>query len=111
MGNNVTPDFKIKEKSLFARIGAWKLGSVKMAMTIGNTIHLHNTSRDEFLRDERWLRHELKHVEQYRRYGFVNFLWKYTVESILKGYYNNRFEKEARSAESEPKISATESEL
>lgn len=92
--------FKIRENSIFAKIGAWKLGTGRMAMTIGNTIHLHNTSRQEFLGDQRWLKHELKHVEQYQRYGLVKFLWKYTIESILRGYYNNRFEIEAREAES-----------
>ena len=92
--------FKIKENSILARIGAWKLRTGRMAMTIGSTIHLYNTSRKEFLEDQRWLRHELKHVEQYQRYGLVRFLWKYTIESMLRGYYYNRFEIEAREAES-----------
>jgi len=92
-------NFKIKEHSLLARIGAWKLGSNKMAMTIGDTIHLYNTTKEEFLRDKRWVKHELKHVEQYRRHGLFPFLWKYTIESIRRGYYNNRFEIEARAAE------------
>ncbi|MHA4843364.1 eCIS core domain-containing protein [Flavitalea antarctica] len=92
--------FKIKENSLFARIGAWKLGTTRIAMTIGDTIHLHNTSSQEFLQDNRWVKHELKHVEQYRTHGFIGFLWKYTMESIRRGYYNNRFEVEAREAES-----------
>jgi hypothetical protein len=92
--------YRIKENSIFARIGAWKLRSRRMAMTIGNTIHLYNTSQQEFLEDQRWLRHELKHVEQYQRYGLITFLWMYTVESIQRGYYLNRFEIEAREAES-----------
>ena len=92
--------YRIRENSILARIGAWKLGTSRMAMTIGNTIHLHNTSKQEFLEDQRWVKHELKHVEQYQRYGFIGFIWKYTIESILRGYYNNRFEIEAREAES-----------
>ena len=92
--------YRIRENSILARIGAWKLGTSRMAMTIGNTIHLHNTSKQEFLEDQRWVKHELKHVEQYQRYGFIGFIWKYTIESILRGYYNNRFEIEARKAES-----------
>jgi hypothetical protein len=41
----------------------------------------------------------LKHIEQYRRYGIARFIVLYLVESIKKGYYNNRFEIEARKAE------------
>ena len=96
--------FRIKENSPFARLGAWKLRTSRMAMTIGNTIHLHNTSKQEFLEDNRWVKHELKHVEQYQQYGLIRFLWKYTIESIRRGYHNNRFEVEAREAESIPEI-------
>jgi hypothetical protein len=92
--------FRIKENSPFARLGAWKLRTGRMAMTIGSTIHLYNTSTEEFLKDNRWVKHELKHVEQYQTHGFIGFLWKYTLESIRRGYYNNRFEIEAREAES-----------
>ena len=92
-------NFKIKENSVLARIAAWKLKSGRMAITMGTTIHLFNTSREEFLSDERWVRHELKHVEQYKRYGYFTFLWKYIIESIRKGYYNNKFEIEARENE------------
>ena len=92
-------NFKIKENSVLARIAAWKLKSGRMAITMGTTIHLFNTSREEFLSDEHWVRHELKHVEQYKRYGYFAFLWKYTIESIRKGYYNNKFEIEARENE------------
>jgi uncharacterized protein DUF4157 len=90
---------KIRENSPFARLGAWKLNTKRMAMTIGDTIHLHNTTRAEFLCDRRWVKHELKHVEQFRRHGLLNFLWKYLLESVREGYHNNRFEKEARAAE------------
>ena len=94
--------FKIKENSPFARLGAWKLGTNRMAMVIGDTIHLHNTSGKEFLEDKRWLKHELKHLEQYRQHGLFGFLWKYMLESIRRGYHNIRFEVEAREAESIP---------
>ncbi|HTE26151.1 eCIS core domain-containing protein [Flavitalea sp.] len=96
--------YRIKENSPFARLGAWKLRTSRMAMTIGNTIHLHNTSKQEFLDDHRWVKHELKHVEQYQQFGLIGFLWKYCIESIRRGYHNNRFEIEAREAESSPEI-------
>ncbi len=73
--------------------------SDKMAMVLGNTIHLHNTSIPEFLGNRRWLRHELAHIKQFRDLGFWRFLWAYFRESMAKGYQQNRFEVEARAAE------------
>lgn len=92
-------DFIIKENSLLARIAAFKLGTKKVAMVIGNTIHLHNTAREEFLSDQRWLKHELCHIRQFKQHGFFMFIFKYVWESIKKGYYNNKYEAEARAAE------------
>lgn len=89
----------IKENSFWARLAAWKLGSSRMAITLGNTIHLHNTSRDQFLKDIRWVCHELAHVHQYKKYGFYSFLFIYLKESFSKGYVNNKLEQEARHAE------------
>lgn len=95
-------NFIIKEKSWLARLAAKKLGTGAVAMVLGRTIHLHNISRHEFLNNKRLLRHELCHVRQYREHGFAGFLIKYLWESLRKGYYNNRFEEEARKAEEEP---------
>ncbi|PZP49094.1 MAG: DUF4157 domain-containing protein [Pseudopedobacter saltans] len=94
---------KIKENSFIAKIAAKKLNSNSMAITIGSTIHLCNTSRQAFLSDERWVRHEMQHVKQFKRYGFIRFLFMYTWESLRHGYYNNKWEKEARDAEDEIK--------
>jgi len=91
--------FSIKENSWIAKIAALKLRSTRVAIVIGDTIHLHNTSKQEFLQDEKWLRHELCHVRQFREHGFFTFILKYLWESIRRGYYNNRYEKEARAAE------------
>ena len=92
-------DHKIKEHSWIARIAAKKLGKKEVAMVLGKTIHLWNTTEGEFLKNEKWVTHELCHVQQYKRYGFVNFLVRYLWESIRKGYYNNKYEVEAREAE------------
>ena len=70
-----------------------------VALTLGHTIHLHNARVEEFRAQRSWVLHELKHVEQFRRYGFWLFLMLYTAECVRKGYYNNRFEVEAREAE------------
>jgi hypothetical protein len=90
---------RIKENSWVAKIAAVKLRSAKVAIVIGKTIHLHNTSKNEFVSDREWFCHELKHVEQYQRHGTTVFLALYLVEWIRKGYYNNRFEVEARKNE------------
>jgi hypothetical protein len=92
-------NYRIKENSILARIAAWKLNSKKVAIVFGNTIHLCRTSREEFLNDRRWLRHELKHVEQFQRYGFTRFIFLYLREWVKKGYENNKYEVEAREAE------------
>lgn len=90
---------QIKENSFLARIAAKKLKVNSVAMVIGKTIHLHNVTREIFLEDERWLKHEMAHVEQYKRYGLFRFLLLYTWYSIKYGYTNNPFEKEAREKE------------
>jgi hypothetical protein len=38
-------------------------------------------------------------VEQFRRHGFFKFLFLYLWESLRHGYHDNRFEVEARAAE------------
>ncbi len=99
MGTIDLEKVKIKENSWLAKMAAWKLGSKDVAMVIGNTIHLYGVSKNDFLKDERWVKHELCHVRQYKQNGYVGFLAKYLWESIRNGYHNNRFEKEAREAE------------
>lgn len=90
---------KIKEQSWVAKLAAWNLRSKNMAIVFGNTIHLHGTSREEFIADKKWLRHELMHVLQYKQNGFARFLFKYSIEWMKRGYYNNRFEAAARKSE------------
>jgi hypothetical protein len=92
---------RIKENSWIARLAAAKLRAAKAAIVFGNTIYLHNTNRLEFLNDHRWVSHELKHIQQYRQHGFATFIFKYLLEWMKKGYYNNRFEVEARMSEKE----------
>ena len=92
-------EYKIKEHSFFAKLAAKKLGKDNMAMVLGKTIHLYGATKEEFLENERWKKHELCHVRQYKEQGFLPFLFKYLVESIRHGYYNNKYEAEARAAE------------
>lgn len=93
--------FLIKENSWIAKLAARKLRAKKVAIVVGKTIHLCNIPKDEFLNDSRLLKHEMCHVRQYRQHGFFIFIMKYLWQSIVHGYYNNPFEKEARAAEND----------
>ena len=97
--SEVSEELHIKENSFIACIAAKKLGCRKVAIVFGNTVHLHNTSKQEFNSNARWVRHEMIHLEQFRRYGKWRFTMLYILESIRNGYWNNRFEVEARDAE------------
>lgn len=90
---------KIKENSLLARIAAYKLNACSVAMVIGKTIHLHNSTKEDFLKNQRWVRHEIAHVNQYIELGLLRFIALYLLETYNKGYQNNRFEVDARQKE------------
>ncbi|MCW3079312.1 MAG: hypothetical protein JWR87_742 [Segetibacter sp.] len=95
---------KIKENSWLAKIAARKLDSSSMAMVVGRTIHLHNSSKADFLRNKRWVRHEVAHVKQYAKLGILRFIFFYLLESFNKGYENNSFEIDARQKEKDLSI-------
>ena len=44
-------------------------------------------------------RHESVHGEQFKREGWFKFVIKYLYENIRRGYWNNKYEIEARKAE------------
>lgn len=89
----------IKERSLVAWVASKVLAEKQVAIVVGNKIHLWNTSKTLFLNNRSWVLHELAHVHQYRRHGVLNFIFLYITESVKSGYYNNRFEVEARQSE------------
>jgi hypothetical protein len=89
--------------------GHWlpKLMNVN-AVTIGNNIYYKQNVIPEWL-----VRHELKHVEQYRERGTIGFLLVYGYEYLIgrlegkshyESYRNISFEREAREAEDEVEI-------
>ena len=92
-------NIRIKENSWIAKIAASKLKSRNVAIVLGRTIHLHNVSRQKFLNDEKWVKHEACHIRQFRNNGNFIFILKYLSESIRHGYYHNKYEEEARLAE------------
>lgn len=91
----------LKENSWLARLAARKLRSGRCALVLGRTIHLFNITSAEFMSSPQLIRHELKHVEQYQRLGFLKFLALYGWYSLRYGYYHNPLEREARAAEME----------
>ncbi len=91
---------RVRENSWLARRAAKKLQFDYVAMVFGHTIHLHNTTLEKFFARPSWVCHELKHVEQYERHGLPGFLFRYFVQHLKKGYWNNAFEVEARASES-----------
>lgn len=95
---------RIRENSWLAKLSAKKLKTQQVVVVFGTTIHLCNTSRDTFLRNEKWVCHELAHVQQYQRYGKLLFLLRYLWESLLHGYRMNRYELEAKGQERKPEI-------
>jgi len=90
---------RVRERSFIARIAAFVLRTNNVAIVFGKTIYLWNATKDDLLKNKRWLRHELVHVKQFLHYGFFTFIFLYLWESIKKGYYNNKFEIEARKFE------------
>ena len=95
----MTPEYFIKERSVLALIARKVLNTDSVAVVINKTIYLSGVQKSKFQEDAKWLKHELCHINQYRQYGFFRFLFLYVVESFKHGYYNNRFEVEAREAE------------
>ena len=57
-------------------------------------------SKDEV--SDRLFRHELEHVYQVRREGWLKFYLTYLWESIRKGYKSNKYEIEANRVENTP---------
>ncbi len=91
--------FEIKENSWIAKIASTKLNSENAAIVLGKTIHLYHVSKEDFLKNKKWLKHEMCHLQQFKKYGFFSFIFRYLWESIKVGYYKNKFEVEARDAE------------
>ncbi len=75
----------IKENSFIAKIAVKKLRSKNAAIVLGHRIHLHGVGKHTFLPNKKWLRHELKHVEQYEQMGFVVLIITYVWQTLKHG--------------------------
>jgi Domain of unknown function (DUF4157) len=90
---------RIIENAWIARMAAKKMQSSQVALVLGSSIYLWGTSKQDFLANEKWVRHEMAHIAQYQQYGTIAFLCMYLWEWIRNGYYHNKFEVAARAAE------------
>ena len=97
-------NIRIKQNSLRAKFAAVFLNKNNMAIVFGRTIYLHNINKENFLKNKKWVRHEVQHVFQYQQYGLVSFIFKYLLESIKHGYKNNCFETEACEKENDVEV-------
>ena len=79
----------VRERSWFAR-----LHGRARATTRRNTIYLRG-SLDEFLADPELMLHEYFHVLRQWNRGRMN-LWGYLAEWSRRGYWENRYERQAR---------------
>ena len=100
-------ELKIIENSMLARVARMILKSSNVAMVLGRTIHISGVKKETFLKDSAWVAHELCHVQQFKQYGYFRFLYLYLLESFKNGYYNNKFEVEARAAGTKGAYAAT----
>jgi len=91
----------IKENALVAKIAARVLKTDRVAIVFSRTIYLHHVSTKDFLRNTKWVLHELKHVQQYETVGTILFILRYSLLSLKYGYNNNPYELAACAAEQE----------
>jgi hypothetical protein len=95
----VPQQVEIIENAWLAKLAAKKMRSSQVALVLGNSIFLWGTSKQQFLANEKWVRHEMAHIAQYQQYGTIRFLMLYCWEWLRHGYYKNKFEIAARAAE------------
>ena len=95
---------KIRQHSVIARLACLLIKQKDVALTFHKTIYLSHSSPSRFLKDPQWVAHELAHVRQFMQYGPVRFTFKYLFESLRGGYFNNKWERQARAQEADTAI-------
>jgi len=79
-----------------SKLFAWTLGRLGYAaITFGDHVFI----APRYANDQRLLRHEEKHTEQYARFGFLGFICRYVYFHFKFGYKKNPLEIEAMEAE------------
>ena len=93
---DVPADVVVRRGRWVPRLGGWLTGSraPAAAVTLGRTIIVHPAQQ----LTARLLRHELAHVEQWRR-APLTFPLRYIWQHVRHGYRDNPYEVAARAAE------------
>jgi len=92
-------NFRVVGNSRLAKVAGRLMGQQdRYAITFGKTIFVSCDKKD-FLTERGWVKHEITHVEQYKKYGLLEFLKRYVAYSVFNRYDQNPLEKEALSAE------------
>ena len=94
--DGVPDDVVIRRGGLIPLVGGWLTGArgPAGAVTLGRTIIVHPQQQ----LTPRLLKHELEHVEQWRREP-VTFPLRYVWQHVRHGYRDNPYEVAARAAE------------
>lgn len=93
------PGTRIQEQAWLAWLAARCLGTRRVAVAWRSSILLWGVNRPDFLANAAWVRHEVCHLKQYRRYGTAGFLLRYGLGWLRYGYQQHPMELEARAAE------------
>jgi hypothetical protein len=81
--------------SKLARFCKWLAGEkYEFAITTSKSCTRYSCSKEKV--NFKWRYHEDIHKEQFSLYGWFPFVLMYLWESFLFGYYNNKYEVEAR---------------
>ena len=89
---------RIIENSTLAKMIAKMKGQKPYAITFGKTIFV-SCKKEEFLSTPWWVKHELRHVQQYANEGVFRFISLYLFYSVFHHNSENPFEKDAEDAE------------
>jgi|GEM_PF-576163 len=95
---------RIRQDAWLAKMACKCIRQKDVALTLFKTIYLSHSTAGHFLANQRWVAHELAHVRQFMTYGKLRFLVMYLMESLRRGYYQNKWECEARAQEDKAEI-------
>ena len=86
-----------KYNSKFASAIGNLYGESKWAITTSGKTTRYSVPKESVT--AKWRRHENTHKNQFIKYGWIPFVLMYIWETVKNGYYNNKYEVEAREKE------------
>ena len=97
MARKLTYKFNNYDMKLYCKDSHWWMRSTTRAIVLpwGVYYQLGGAYRPYL----RTILHEIEHLKQIKEFGVIGFYFRYLVEWVKNGYYDNKYEVEARSAE------------